>query len=174
MDCCLHAYHIPSSHQSIGKFFLFPPIYLTRQSPGVCVCLENSLFCGLGPLDQNSVHILCQSKYTSQLYSDETLILKHSPAGDSLHKISLETWWPHGSGLATGSGGRVCLTSFLEANVAPTLPKLGSGEILYVPNTFYNVPLCLVTHECAHVHGTACVSLQRVHSALLYVWNPIS
>ena len=29
--------------------------------------------------------------------------------------------------------GRVSLTSFLEANVTPTLPKLGSEEILMFP-----------------------------------------
>ena len=36
-------------------------------------------------------------------------------------------------GLGNWKWGRVYLTSFLEANVAPTLPKLGSEEILMFP-----------------------------------------
>lgn len=73
-------------------------------------------------------------------------------------------------GLGNWKWGRVCLTSFLEANVAPTLPKLGSEEILMFPTLstmshyawwLTNRPMSMEQH----------VSLCSEYSALLYVWT---
>ena len=152
-----HACHIPSSHQITGNFSVSPPIYLTVQNPDVRVF--KSLSCGLRSSGQSSGHVLCQSTHvccTSGWEVDpSTQLGKWLP----LTKVSIKTWWPHGLGAWQLEVG-LSLSDFISGGkCSSSITQVGQWGNSHVPNTVNNVPLCLVTHKWALVHGTACVSL---------------